>query len=55
MAHLKLVAKAITGAITGGLAAIAAYNVEVDPIVLVIAAMIVAGLAVFIVPNSDSE
>lgn len=53
MTHLRLVAKAITGAITGGLAAVAAYNLEVHPGVLVAAAAIVAGLAVFIVPNSE--
>lgn len=53
MKHIKLVAKAITGAITGGLAAAAAYNLELDPVVLVIAATIVAGLAVFLIPNSD--
>lgn len=53
MQHIRYVAKAITAVITTGLATAAALNLDLHPAVLVAGAAIVAGLAVFLVPNSE--
>lgn len=53
MQKLKWAAKAITAAAVGFTLAVVQYNLEVAPIVMVLVATAVAGLAVFLVPNGD--
>lgn len=53
MHTIRTIAKAITAAVTAGLGAAAAANLTLHPAVLIAAAALVAGLAVFIVPNEE--
>ena len=53
MQYVTWVAKAITAAAVGFFAAVAQYNFEVEPWIMVAVATLVAGLAVFLVPNGD--
>lgn len=54
MQYISYVAKAITAAVAGFLAAAATYNLDVEPWIMVLASTIVAGLAVFLVPNGSA-
>ena len=51
MQYVSYVAKALTAAAVGFLAAVAQYNLDVEPWVMVVVSTIIAGLAVFLVPN----
>lgn len=53
MQYVTWVAKALTAAAIGFIAAVAQYNLDVEPWVMVLVATVIAGLAVFLVPNGD--
>lgn len=53
MKHIAYIAKALIAAGTAFLAAVVTYNVDVSPFVLVGVVSLLAGLAVFLVPNGD--
>lgn len=51
---VRWVAKAVTAAVVIGLAEVARLNIEMPAWVLVVAAMVVAFLGVFLVPNGSA-
>ena len=51
MNYVSYVAKAIAAFITAGLGAVATYNLELEPWVLVAATAVLAFVITFVVPN----
>lgn len=53
MNYVLWVAKAIAAFITAGLGAVATYNLDLEPWVMVLATAVLAAIVVFTVPNGD--